>query len=197
MELACYSFDIEYHLGRDNVTAVILSRAYYSAVILDTLEKLHNPLSHFGITWMMHFVRLRNLPFSVEDVKRLSAFCTACAESKPQFYWLHALPLIKVTMPCKRLSVDYKEPLPSYCNRFLFTQLTNILISALLLLVLIFCRKQLSNISPNFGLPIYVHLDRGSSFMSTEVKTLLHKHRISTCCTIPHTHPPGNGQYQV
>ena len=40
VEFAC----IKYHPGKDNVTAYTLSGAYYSAVSLNTLKKLHNSL---------------------------------------------------------------------------------------------------------------------------------------------------------
>ena len=43
-------------------------------------------------------------------------------------------------------------------------------------------------------MPLYVHSDRGFSFISTEVKTL-YGHGISTSCIIPYN-PQGNGKYE-
>ena len=40
------------------------------------LSKIHNGLSHPGVTRMLHFVRLKNLPYSTEEVKR----CVLLAE---------------------------------------------------------------------------------------------------------------------
>ena len=121
VNFTCYSFDIKYRSGKDNVTVDTLSRAYCSAVSLNTQEKLCNSIYHPSITRIMYFVRSRNPPFSVKDVKRESASCTVCAEGKSRFYQPDTLLPIKVTIPFERLSVDFKGPLPSSRKRFLFT----------------------------------------------------------------------------
>ena len=46
-----------------------------------------------------------------------------------------------------------------------------------------------------FGMPQYIHSDRGSSFMSDELKTYLHGKGIATSRTTPHN-PRGNGQVE-
>ena len=44
-----------------------------------------------------------------------------------------------------------------------------------------------------FGLPSYIHSDRGKSFISTELKSYLTSQGIDTSMTTPY-HPCGNGQ---
>ena len=50
LELSCYSFDIVYRPGKENIVADTFSRVYCSAINTDTLYKLHNALCHPGIT---------------------------------------------------------------------------------------------------------------------------------------------------
>ena len=158
VELAYYSFDIKYRLERENVTAFTLFRAYGSGISLD-IGKLLKSLCQPGVTWMMHLVRLRNLPFFVNDVKRLSASFNLCAD----FFQPDALPLIKITMPYERLSADLKGTRPSSSHiRFLFTVIEEysrfpFACPDMLSKIVIKCLTQLSVI---FGIPMFVHLDR-------------------------------------
>ena len=99
LELADYSFDIRYRPGEQNIPPDTFSRAYCSAISTDTLFEFHRRLCHPGITRMMHFVRSKNLPFSVEDVKKVTTSCPACAECKPRFNGLQQSTLIKATRP--------------------------------------------------------------------------------------------------
>ena len=46
-----------------------------------------------------------------------------------------------------------------------------------------------------FGMPVYVHSDRGPSSLSVELKQFLHSHGISTSLIAAHS-PPRNGQVE-
>ena len=71
---------------------------------------------------MAHFVKQRNLPFSLDQVRQVVRSCTACAEIKPQFFKPETVHLIKATCPFEQLSLDFKRSLPSTNqNRFLIT----------------------------------------------------------------------------
>ncbi|CAC5361814.1 unnamed protein product [Mytilus coruscus] len=96
-ELSCYSYDIKYRLGRDNASADCFSRAYCSSVSSDALFELHSAVCHPGINRVLHFVRLKNLPYSVDDVKRPIKQCHICAKVKPQYAKPNASPLVKAT----------------------------------------------------------------------------------------------------
>ena len=89
---------------------------------LDKLCELHKGLCHPGISRLAHFVRSRNLPYSVEDVKTVVSQCRVCCEIKPNFYKPQNPPLIRATSPMERLSIDFKGPLPSNNqNRYILT----------------------------------------------------------------------------
>ena len=85
IELSTYSFDIVYRCGVENVPADTLSRIRCMSLTVYKLYELHNALCHPGISRMMHFVHARNLPFSVEDVKKMTNNCKIWAEVKPRY----------------------------------------------------------------------------------------------------------------
>ena len=82
-ELSCYSFDIVYRPGSENISADTLSRAYCATTYLphSGLNQLHNSLCHPGVTRMYHFVKSRNLPYSLEDIRLANKTCKVCAET--------------------------------------------------------------------------------------------------------------------
>ena len=68
-----------------------------------------------------HFVKSKNLPFSLEDVHKMISNCRRCAEIKP-FFKPPETHLIKATQPMECLSIDFKGPLPSSCkNKYILT----------------------------------------------------------------------------
>ena len=86
------------------------------------LHEIHKNLCHPGITRLAHFIKIRNLPYSIEEVKRVYATCAVCVRWKPHFHTPETGHLVKATQPMERLSTDFKEPLPStWKNRHLLT----------------------------------------------------------------------------
>ena len=126
---------------------------------------------------MLHFVWTRNLPFPVEEVRQITKTCRVCAEHKPQF---HKSPQaqIKATEPFERLNLDSKGPLKSNnCNIFFLNVIDEYSRFPFVFpckdvstQTVIQCVCQLFSI---FGMPAYVHLDRGSSFKSAELHQFL------------------------
>ena len=111
-ELSCYCFDIVYRPGAESVPPDTLSRAFCAALpSAEALGELHSSLCHPGVTRMFHFVKTRNLPYSIEDVRQMTKACRVCAEHKPQFHSPVRAHLIKATQPFERLNVDFKGPL--------------------------------------------------------------------------------------
>ena len=80
-----YKYDIVYRPGKDNKGADTFSRIQCSAITSNALQELHNSLCHPGITRMSHIVRTRNLPFSMDDIKKTTSDCQVCSELKPDF----------------------------------------------------------------------------------------------------------------
>ena len=98
LEFSCYSSDIVFHPGKDNI-ANTFCRVYCLAVNTDTLYQLHNSLCHSGIMRMLAFICSQNLPFSVDDVRKMTKSCQICNECKPYFYSSEPTKLIKTTQP--------------------------------------------------------------------------------------------------
>ena len=81
IELSCYSFNIVYHPGAENVPPDTFSHAFCATALSGMdLGELHNSLCHRGVTRMFHFVKSWNLPYSIEDVRWMTKACRICAE---------------------------------------------------------------------------------------------------------------------
>jgi transposase InsO family protein len=202
MELSCYDFDIIYRPGSENIPPDTFSRSYCSAIggspDYRILSDLHGSLCHPGVKRMYHFVRARNLPYSMDDVRRITASCKVCAECKPRFVKPEQAHLIKATQPFERLNIDFKGPLPSTdrnqyfltvideYSRFPFVFPCTDMTSA----TVISCLCQLFAI---FGMPAYIHSDRGSSFMSKELRDFLISKGVACSRTCSYN-PRCNGQ---
>lgn len=201
LELSCYKYDIIYRPGRENAVADTLSRicSVIDGPANNSLRSLHNSLCHPGITRLYHWVRCKNLPFSLDDIKRITSSCPVCAELKPRFLKLSGK-LIKATAPFERLNIDFKGPVPSETrNQYILTIVdeysrfpfafpcADMRASTVV--------KHLRYIFSIFGLPSYIHSDRGTSFISKELKNFLTNHGIATSRTTPYN-PQGNGQIE-
>ncbi|XP_059839833.1 uncharacterized protein LOC132401724 isoform X5 [Hypanus sabinus] len=175
IELSTYNNDILYQPGRLNEPPDALSWGTCASVQIDRLYALHADLSHLGVTWLFHFVKAQNLPYSLEDIRTMTRDCQVCTECKPHFYRPEQAQLIKATRPFKRLSVDIKGPLPSTDRNVYFL---NIIDEYSLFPFAIPCPdttatsviKPLRQLFTLFGYPCYIHSDRGSSFMSDKLR---------------------------
>lgn len=210
MDLMCYSFDIVYKPGPENIPPDTFSRGcasvvpgiYNASVVpgIAKLKELHNSLSHPGVTRMSHFIKTRNLPYSMDEIRRVNNMCKECAEVKPRFYKPDQAHLIKSTQPFERLNMDFKGPLPSTnrnrymlhivdeYSRFPFVFPVSDMTSSTII-------RCLCTLFSMFGMPGMVHSDRGTSFLSEEVKQFLNSRGISSSRTTPYN-PAGNGQVE-
>ena len=198
VELSCYTFDIIYRKGVENIAADAISRIHCSSQSSVTLKSIHDSFCHPGVTRMTAFVRNRNLPYSVEDIRSMIKQCDVCQRCKPNFHKPPQDNITKAMKPFERLSIDFKGPIPSATkniymltiideySRFPFVypcENTNTD-------TVIACLSQLFSL---FGMPHYIHSDRGSSFMSRELKDYLSSKGIATSRTTPYN-PQCNGQ---
>ena len=110
VERSCYSFNIVYRPGKENVPPDTFSRSSCAAVLSDSLYQLHQSLCHTGTTRMYHFVRVRNLPYSFEEIKRMTNACRICCERYHRPAKSHR---IKATQPFEILNINFEGPLPS------------------------------------------------------------------------------------
>ena len=78
MELSEYEFDIVYGSGKMNCVPDALFRAFCANVYDNTLRKFHESLCHPGVTCLHHFVCIKNLWYSVNEVRNVVAKCKVC-----------------------------------------------------------------------------------------------------------------------
>ena len=152
-----------------------------------------------GITRLFHYVKIKNFPFSFDDVKNVVKACTDCSEVKVKFLKLKDN-LIKAIKPFERISLDFKGPLPTTSgNKYML-----VIIDEYLRFPFIYACKnlkastiieKLTDLFCMFGLPSYVHTDQGSNFMSYEFKSWLHSSGVPTSRII-RCSPRGNGQVE-
>ena len=204
IELSCYHFDILHKPGKENIVPDTLTRmfiattSYASSNPVKKLFELHDSLCHPGVTRLFHFIKTQNLPFSIDEVRSMTNNCRICQEIKPRFYKPANSHLIKATKPMERLSIDFKGPLPSNSShkfiltiideysRFPFAYPCKNTESD----TVIRCLQDLFTL---FGMPAYVHSDRGSSLISEKVVNYLHSKSVATSNTSRYN-PQGNGQ---
>ncbi|XP_062909829.1 LOW QUALITY PROTEIN: uncharacterized protein LOC134349429 [Mobula hypostoma] len=200
IELSTYNYDIMYRPGKLNEPSDALSRGTCASAQIDRLYTLHVDLCHPGVTRLFHFVKARNLPYSLEEIRMMTRDCQVCAECKPHFYRLEKAPVIKATRPFERLSVDFKGPLPSTDRNVYFL---NVIDEYLRFPFAIPCPdttttsviKTLRKLFTLFRYPCYIHSDRGSTFMSDELRQYLLATGIATSRTTSYN-PRGNGQVE-
>ena len=100
-----------YQPGKNNIPPDMISRAQCNALNnMGRLHEIHENLCHPGITRLAYFVKVRNLSYSIEEVKRACAACIVCARC---FYTPEAGHLVKASQPIERLSIDFEKLLPT------------------------------------------------------------------------------------
>ena len=90
-ELSSFDYRICHRPGKLNVLPNALSRTKVSASLYPSfdLKKVQKQLGHPSVIRMTHFVRSKNVPFSVEDIKHVCNECFSCAKLKPKLLrWL-------------------------------------------------------------------------------------------------------------
>ncbi|XP_072373331.1 uncharacterized protein [Scyliorhinus torazame] len=198
IELSTFNYEILYRPGKLNEPSDAPSRGTCANAQINRLQTLHEDLCHPGVTRFYHFIKSRNLPYSLEEVRTVTRDCHICAECKPHFFRPDGAHLIQASRPFERLSLDFKGPLPSTDRNAYFLNVVDeysrfpfaIPCSDMTAATVI---KALNSIFTLFGYPAYVHSDRGSSFMSDKLRQFLLSKGIASSRTTSYN-PRGNGQ---
>ena len=170
LELAPYDFTTIYRPANLYCAPDTFSRAAAASISLPslkTLDELAKALCHSGITRLFHYLKIKNLSFSFDDVKNVVKACTDCSEVKVKFLKpKDNFNLIKATKPFERISLDFKGPLPTTSgnkymlvivdeySHFSFVYACKNLKASTIL-------ENLTDLFCMFGLPSYVHTDQG------------------------------------
>ena len=197
--LSPYPYDIQFRPGKHNDGPDTFTRVKCASISSDSLHDIHTALCYPGITRLNHFIKSKNLPYSLDNIKHVWKEHKTCQEVKPRYYNPNKLKLVKATHPFQRLSIDFKGPLTSKVHPFLLRIIdeysrfpfaypekdasTSTVI------------KRLDNLFSVFGMPGYVHSDRGPSVMSEELKRWLFEKGIPSSQTTPYN-PQGNDQVE-
>ena len=148
---------------------------------------------------MLHFIRMKNLPFSTDEIRKVCSncmICQICAENKPRFYRTPQTALIKATKSMEQISIDFKGPIPSSSkNKYILTIIDE------------YSRFPFAAPCPNMnsptviqglnqlftltGLPSYIHSDREPSLISHELRIHIRYLGIATSLSTSY-HPTGN-----
>ena len=99
-DVDCFDYYIHHRPGKlklvlDFLLCVQVAASTYPC----DLEDIHKKLGHPGIIRFGYFVRTKNLPFSVDHVKRVCSHCKICAKIKPRFCIKEEELFIKSTRP--------------------------------------------------------------------------------------------------
>ena len=147
---------------------------------------------------MYHYIRQRNLPYSLDDVKTMTSACAIRCEIKPKFFKPPVVNLIKSSQPFERLSMDFKDPLPSKTkNHYIFTVVVEFSQFPFVFAckdtssrTVISCLRSLFSL---FGFPAIVHSDNAKCFVSKEIKEFLNERGIASTFSSMYN-PRGNSQ---
>ena len=98
IEPSQYLYEIAYRAGKYRMAPDTLSRVCCATLSRLSLYNIHSAMCHPGITRMYHYVRSRNLPYSLDDVRQMTSRCKVSSEIKPTFLKPY-MSLEKATQP--------------------------------------------------------------------------------------------------
>ena len=114
-----FKFSIVYHPGTENT--VLSHLCPHSHVARSPQFK--PPIVYPGVTYLFHFTRARNLPFSLDQIRSVTNSCISRQYLKPKFITSSEGRLIKAIPQFQQLNIDFKGPLSSliHGNKYLPT----------------------------------------------------------------------------
>ena len=192
-------YDIHYRTGNCNHAPNTFTRVRCATISSKLLCSIHSALCHPGVPRLHHFIRSRNFPFSIENVRKICKEYSICQQVKLQYYRPDNVQLIKATQPLEHISIDFKGYLPSRINPFFLTIVDEYSRFPFTFTVNNFATSSvitcLGNLFSIFEMPGYVHSNQGPSFISDELKAWLFSKAIASGRTTLYN-PTGNSQVE-
>ena len=92
-----YSYDIQFSPGKYNDGLDTFTRAKCASLSSNSLHDIHTALCQPGVTRLNHFIKTKNLPYSLDNIKQVCKECKICQEVKPRYYNPNKVKLVKVS----------------------------------------------------------------------------------------------------
>lgn len=164
------------------------SRGYFASTSGMSLKDLNEALCHPGLVGLIQFVWPKKLPSSVEDDNKSVSTCDICTELKPRFCKTLTGKLKKQ----RSIPNAWKSILKSHCLRLRAKKNVIKVVDEYYGFPFVFpCRDMTAATIIDwfcqlffvFVIPSCIHSDRGSSFMSEQLKHFLHTKDIAASRT--------------
>ena len=84
--LSPYPYDIQFRPGKHNDGPDTFTRVKCASISSNSLHDIHTALCYPGITRLNHFIKTKNLPYSLDNIKHVWKECKICQEVKPRYY---------------------------------------------------------------------------------------------------------------
>ena len=69
--LSPFSYYIQFRPGKYNNASDTLTRVICDSISLNSLHDIHTLLYHSGVTRLNHFIKTKNLPYSLDNIKQV------------------------------------------------------------------------------------------------------------------------------
>ena len=126
IQFSAFKFDIFHRLGKVKSVADTPTRNVQCCNSVTTndnkLVELRNLLCHPEVARVSpKFVRVPNLPYSVENIKKITQALNVYAQLKPKFYCPLEESIARgATLPFERLNIDFKPPFLLFLGSSIF-----------------------------------------------------------------------------
>ena len=142
------------------------------------IKKLHKSLCYPDITRLSHYIKVKNLPYLLDNVKTIVRACRDCCKVKASFLKpKENLNLIKAIPPFERFSIDFKRHFQTVTtNKCLFVITDDIsrfvFVYACKDMKACIVFKKLTDLFSLVGFYGDLHSDQGAYFMLIEQKIM-------------------------
>ena len=88
-------------MWKNDLGFLMLFLEHFVQTFTITLPEMHELLCHLGVTFLHHFVPIKNLSYFVNEVCNVISKSKVCSELRPNFYQPQVAHVIKATQLLK------------------------------------------------------------------------------------------------